>query len=598
MIANFIRYPYNKTARRITGIAMSIGIVLLLLAGCNFRPDAEPTATPAPTRDPGVLAAGIAADLPVVATRQAAVATAMQQPTPVLPLGGDLNPEQQLAQELALGDPRFLRNVRDEANGQPRRSEIFGIYPARASDITEATAACAQATCYRVELYNYALNSTTVAVVDVTNRTVLSVDFYAETQPDLPPALTQLAVEIAINAPEVADALGVKPGADAATMPNIKTALNRTVCERSHHLCVAPTFLQEGRALWAIVDLTDARLVGVRWSDLGAATVPPVTEKTLQNEVVYAEFCDKTNALARDGWEMDYILTSSDGLRISGVRYQGALVLDSAKLVDYHVSYSRTDGFGYSDAVGCPIFSQAAVLALEPPQVEDIQEGGQVTGFALVQNFQSELWPLPCNYYYQQRYEFYTDGRFHVKAGNFGRGCGNDGIYRLVFRIALAGESSFAQWQDGQWTPWEMEQWAYQPADAPVSASGDGYQVTRPDSSSFAIAPYWDDPSQPHDAYVYVTRRHADRDEGDADLITIGPCCNEDYQQGPEKFIDPAPEALDAELVLWYVPALKNNDTPGQEYCWADFVLLDGVYAPKTWPCYAGLHFTPLAVGE
>jgi hypothetical protein len=122
--------------------------------------------------------------------------------------------------------------------------------------------------------------------------------------------------------------------------------------------------------------------------------------------------------------------------------------------------------------------------------------------------------------------------------------------------------------------------------------------VTRPDSSSFAIAPYWDDPSQPHDAYVYVTRRHADRDEGDADLITIGPCCNEDYQQGPEKFIDPAPEALDAELVLWYVPALKNNDTPGQEYCWADFVLKDGVYAPKTWPCYAGLQFTPLAVGE
>ena len=276
----------------------------------------------------------------------------MQPEIPVLPLEADLSAEQQLAQELALGDPRFLRNVRDDVSGQPRRSEIFGIYPARASDITEATAACGQAMCYRVELYNYALNSTVVAVVDVTNRTVLSVDFYAETQPDLPLALTQLAVEIAINAPEVTEALGVKPGADAATMPNIKTALNRTVCERSRHLCVAPTFLQGGRALWAIVDLTDARLVGVRWSDLGAATVPPVTEKTLQNEVVYAEFCDKTNALAQDGWEMDYILTSSDGLRISAVRYQGALVLDSAKLLDYHVSYSRTDGFGYSDAVG------------------------------------------------------------------------------------------------------------------------------------------------------------------------------------------------------------------------------------------------------
>ena len=69
---------------------------------------------------------------------------------------------------------------------------------------------------------------------------------------------------------------------------------------------------------------------------------------------------------------MDYILTSSDGLRISDVHFQGQQVFDSAKLVDYHVSYSKTEGFGYSDAIGCPIFSQAAVLALEPPQVEDI----------------------------------------------------------------------------------------------------------------------------------------------------------------------------------------------------------------------------------
>lgn len=125
-------------------------------------------------------------------------------------------------------------------------------------------------------------------------------------------------------------------------------------------------------------------------------------------------------------------------------------MLDSAKLVDYHVSYSRTNGFGYSDAVGCPIFSQAAVLALEPPM--EIQEGSH-GGFALVQNFQSELWPLPCNYYYQQRYEFYTDGRFHVKAGNFGRGCGNDGIYRLVFRISAGRREQFANGVMGNGPP-------------------------------------------------------------------------------------------------------------------------------------------------
>ena len=92
----------------------------------------------------------------------------------------------------------------------------------------------------------------------------------------------------------------------------------------------------------------------------------------------------------------------------------------------------------------------------------------------------------------------------------------------------------------------------------------------------------------------FVTRRIPDKDEGDADLITIGSCCNTDYRQGPEKFIEPAPDSLvDAEIALWYVPSLKNDDTPGSEYCWADYILENGVYVPKVWPCAAGLQFTP-----
>jgi len=342
---------------------------------------------------------------------------ALTAPLPILTLSEGLTPEQEQAQALALQDEQFVGESFDIISGVPLRSEIFGIYPLRDSDRTEATRSCGATGCYRVEKYNYATNQTVVAMVDVTAGMVLAVDVYPETQPDLPPHLTQLAVDIAINAPEVAEALGETPTASQATMANMKTALNRSICERSRHLCVAPTFLVGDRALWAIVDLTDNRLIGLRWTDLGASQSPPVTEKTLQNDALYAQYCDKTTALDRDGWTMDYILTSSDGLRISDVRFNGTLVLESAKLVDYHVSYSSVEGFGYSDAIGCPIFSQAAVVALEPPVVEDIVESGQVVGFALTQDFRSEFWPLPCNYRYAQRYEFYTDGRFRVKIG-------------------------------------------------------------------------------------------------------------------------------------------------------------------------------------
>jgi len=274
-------------------------------------------------------------------------------------------------------------------------------------------------------------------------------------------------------------------------------------------------------------------------------------------------------------------------------------VLESAKLVDYHVSYSSVEGFGYSDAIGCPIFSQAAVVALEPPVVEDIVESGQVVGFALTQDFRSEFWPLPCNYRYAQRYEFYTDGRFRVIGENLGRGCGNDGTYRMVLRIAPAGPSSVAAWDGSSHVPWTTEQWIRQTTATPP-ASGETPYLLDTQTNRYAVAPVWSDPARSDSAWFYVTRRHPDRDEGDADLITIGPCCNTDYRQGPEKFIEPSPEPLleggePTELVIWYVPELVNDDTRGQEYCWADFDIQEGVYTPYSWPCGAGLDFVPSA---
>ncbi|MCB0183895.1 MAG: hypothetical protein KDE31_06510, partial [Caldilineaceae bacterium] len=468
------------------------------------------------TSEPGILTAratpvNVAEKLPLLTAHMEQVRAAMAQPIPVLPLTEGLDTQQIMAQQLALGDPRFVAETRDPQSGVPLRNEIFGIYPIRPSDITEETALCATTACYRVELYNYAYNLSTIAVVNLIEKRVLTVSRLLETQPDIPPHLTAVAQEIAASASEVLQALGVAPARADATMANIKTALNASRCERSHHLCVAPTFLQNGRALWAIVDLTEGTLVGVRWTDLGTvtgtATAP--TEKELQDEVVTREFCEKSNELLRDGWRLDYILTSSDGLRISDVTFQGKAVLESAKLVDWHVSYSREEGFGYSDAIGCPTFSQAAVVAFNGPQVETILRAEKAVGFALSQAYKSEFWPAPCNYYYSQRYEFYLDGHFRVAFANHGRGCGNNGTYRPVVRIVPANAQHFAQWDGATWQPWLVEQWigplqkstpeGYQ--FRVLTGEGDGYYV-EPGQGQFLDGGRGDNP------YLYVTRRH------------------------------------------------------------------------------------------
>ena len=537
---------------------------------------------------------------PFVEKRVADIKVALQNPLPVMLCQDSLDNKQQLAQLIALSDPGFTQYTRNPNNQLPFRNEVFGIYPARQSDIATFKEPVQLEDLYKVEMYNYGLNLSSFAIIDIKKKQLLVQSHQPQSQPDIPEALKKLAVQIAAESPEVQQALGFKPGEKEALMASTKTALNRTRCERSHHLCVAPTFIKNDKALWAIVDLTDYRLVGLRWTNVGnTGPAAAITERKLQDDKITSCFCEQEQVLSKNAWSMKYMLTSSDGLRISDVSFNNKPVLRSAKLVDWHVSYSGTDGFGYSDAVGCPYFSQAAVIAWEVPEVAELKdEKNNTIGFVLEQVFRSEGWPTPCNYNYRQRYEFYNDGRFRVACASVGRGCGNDGTYRPVFRIAFAGDqNNFYNWNGNEWRQWDKEQWQDQNSLSAYTKEGYMYKLAAANTGYFMEPGHgqFGDGGKGDNAFVYVTKYTAGKDEGENDLSTIGPCCNTDYHQGPEKFIEPQAENIEnSSLVVWYVAQLKNDDRKGNEYCWAESVLQNGVYTTRAYPCFCGPMFVPV----
>ncbi|MFM2359283.1 MAG: hypothetical protein RLY16_1276 [Bacteroidota bacterium] len=529
------------------------------------------------------------------------IQNALTKANPVLLCGDTLSPRQLAAQQIAIQDSSIHSFIFDALLGAPYRTEVFGVYPARESDLAGVKSVYQLSNCYRVELYNYAKNEAIALMVDLGSGKVLAHQNIEQAQPDIPAYLKSMAIKIAVASKEVQQALGITASEQSALMASTKTALNRSRCERSRHLCVAPTFIKADKALWAIVDLTDFRVVGVRWTQVGeTGPAAKATERKLQDDKITDCFCEQATVLDKAGWKMNYMLTSSDGLRIAEVSFNGKPVLKSAKLVDWHVSYSGTDGFGYSDAIGCPYFSQAAVVAINAPKVLAIKgDKGIIIGFALEQTFKSEGWPMPCNYNYKQRYEFFNDGSFRVAAASLGRGCGNDGTYRPVFRIAFAGEQNHVnEWKSNQWQTWEKEQWSVYTPTTAFTKEGYQFKISDASGAGYFLEPgrgQFNDGGRGDRAFIYATFNNSQKDEGEADLVTIGPCCNTDYQQGPEKFIQPNPESINGKpIVIWYVAQMKNEDTKGHEYCWAESVLEKGVYVTKSYPCFCGPRFTPI----
>ena len=535
-------------------------------------------------------------NFPALDLRMEKIRQTLAKPIPLI-LPDKTDSIQSSAISVALEDSRFRTHFFDSITHHPYLNEIFNAYNARPQEIPLGYNI---KNVYRVELYNYPLNLTTIALVDVITRKTISVNYFPNMQPDLNPGLTALAMQIAVNSPLVYGALGFKPGENDALMAATKTSLNRTKCERSMHLCVAPTFIKNDKALWAIVDLTDLRVVGIRWTNVGTnGTVQRISERKLLFDKIMECNCLQVKSVEKYGWKMNYVITSSDGLRISEVYFQNKLIINNAKLVDWHVSYSGTDGFGYSDAVGCPEYSQAAVVAVSEPRISELVNEGKTSGFVLEQSFQSEQWPMPCNYNYVQRYEFYADGRFRLCAASLGRGCGNNGTYRPVTRISFAGNrNNFSEWNGIGWQPWTMEQWRVQNSQTLYTPEGFQYRVLDETGNGYFVEPgngQFNDGGRGDNAFVYITKLHPGKDEGESDLVTIGPCCNTDYKQGPEKFIEPDPENIqNAPLVIWYVAQMKNDNTPGREYCWAERYLENGVYKTHAYPCFSGPMFIPL----
>lgn len=487
------------------------------------------------------------------------------------------------AYEIFLDSDFWAESERQIADGN-FLVEFFSVTQPSAGDVSPDH--CANvAQCRRVELYDYTNHATLTAYVDLSRGEVSDSFVQPRTVPDIPAHLIEVAESLASSS-SVVDELRTEygVGTDEAVMASTKTSLSRSRCERQEHLCVAPTYLNDDGAVWAIVDLTELVVAGAAWtrfdSDDADQLLEPVTLRRAE-EVQIERYCNESHELAEGPWSATYQLTSSDGLHIQDLAFEGTVVAESIKLVDWHVSYSLNDGFGYSDAVGCPAFAQAAVVAADVPVVRSIDDSLGV-GLSLDQDYWSEGWPAPCSYNYRQSLRMYSDGTFRPVATSQGKGCGDTGVYRPVLRVALPASLSMI---DGGRV--EREEWFQTSASRHTVQLGDNYELEVPIESV-------EHDEQEHPAWVYFTEGRPSA-EGASELVTIGPCCNADQRQGPEQFVDD--ETLSGtDTVVWVVPELHNDPTPGSEACWVETVVGDdGLARNDVSSCSAGPIFRPLA---
>ena len=573
-----------------------------------------------------------AVDIPIVKEYIADLKELYKQGKSTLPLKEEeLDDDGVVAQAVALKSKEFLSDTK--VDYKLLHNDVMRVVPAIASMLDEKSKKeCKELTCYVVEKYNYAINSTTRAIVDVKGKRVVSVKRYSNSQPDISARLTNIAKEIALKHPKVIKELGHTPTPSELSMANVRSNLQESPCEDKNHLCVAPTFAdhKKEQALWAIVDLTELKLAAAKWAGLGKTYTPAcIDERTLENRYIMKNFCQKDTIYSKDGWSLKYHLTGSDGLEIRDIKYNNKSVAKSLKVVDWHVAY-RAKGadkldtstptiiagrrveyvkgenneysFGYNDAMGCPMFSTSVVLAFNGPEVKELKsKDGKVEGFYILQDFRNPKWPMACNYRYQNRFEFYKDGSFRVVAINLGRGCGNKAIYRPVMRLDMelnSKKEKFSLYNGQSWDDWQMEQGYHSRGDEKMQDGKYLYKVSNPEDASdgYYIEPnrgQYKDDSRGDNEDVYVSKYK--EDEGNEDLLTLGSCCKLD-SDGPEEYIKDKELIENSNTVIWYVPTIQNDDRVGHEYCWADTSIDEnGNPSSKVWPCIVGPKFVPIS---
>jgi hypothetical protein len=482
-------------------------------------------------------------------------------------------PGRQQAQALALADARV------QAYLAGHRAEAMAVLPLGAQ-VTQDSLACALIPCRLVEIYDFDADATVSAIVDLQANLVRDVLYQPHVHPLPNQRLIDLAIGVARGSPEFIRELGRVPAADELSpMPS---GVPGTPCD-SGHICLAATAPQGRSLVWAVVDVTDGKLVAV----LRTPTLAGENYQTASAPAQASE-CPAGGAVNRGGWNLSYETSSSDGFRVYDAAYLGVPVLTSAKIVEWHVDYGST---GFVDEMGC---GSTLIVPHGATQVNDLLDGPDVVGFELVQDFRMFSWGSICNYRYEQHDQFYNDGRFRIVGEAFGQGCSTSGIYRPVMRIDLGppgpAEDTFDVWSGAAWQPQSVEGWWSQAA--PYTPQGYKWRLSNISGQAFFIEPgqgQFGDGGRGDFAYIYAAQHH--EAEGDTDLGSIGSCCNDNEQQGPDLYLN-GESIAGQDIVLWYVAQLQTEVGTGENYCWT----VHGDPNPETYPCPAGPMFVPMAL--
>ena len=239
----------------------------------------------------------------VVAMATLTPTRSVRSKSPAVPLTEEISAERARSQDLALSDSRV------QALTVGKRSEVFGVRVV-GDHFPESSSACESAECYQVQIYNFDENAAVIAIVNLDTDEVLDVFHQPGVHPGINKRLNDVALDIALNHPDVIEELGFKP--EAVDMAPVDAGMVNTLCDEGH-LCAGPTFNMGDRILWAIVDLTDENLAGLVWAP---------SDPTGSSVLFEPAGCVPEGSINRDGWTLDYETTGTDGFRVYNVRIQ------------------------------------------------------------------------------------------------------------------------------------------------------------------------------------------------------------------------------------------------------------------------------------